>query len=271
MSNLDNGAEATEEAGSGAIQAAPVLELRNISKAFGAVQALSNVSLELRDREILALVGDNAAGKSTLMKIAAGVVRQDSGEIWIRGQRTTLLTPLDARAKGIEMIFQDLALFDTLDVASNIFIGREASVGPFWLKKKPMWDQAAKLLAELRVNISSPQLKVERMSGGQRQMVAVARALAFGNQILIMDEPTAALGVRESTAVLETIKRLSETHSIMLITQRLPDVSDLADRVLVLKGGRSQGILNVPDVTIDDIARMIVTGSELDPDGVRVN
>ena len=270
MSEQVSGAPQTEKARV-ANEVTPVLDLRNICKAFGAVQALSDVSVTLRPREILGMVGDNAAGKSTLMKIAAGVLRPDSGEIRIYGQRTVLRSPLDARAHGIEMIFQDLALFNTLDVAANIFIGREISAGPFWLNNNPMWDRAAELLAELRVNISSPKLKVARMSGGQRQMVAVARALAFGSKILIMDEPTAALGVREATSVLDTIERLAEDHSIVLISQRLPDVIRLAHRLLVLKGGRSLGILNVPDVTVDEVARMIVRGSTLDPDEASVD
>ena len=270
MSEQLDGSPQTEESGV-ADEVAPVLELRNIFKAFGAVQALSDVSFSLRPREILGLVGDNAAGKSTLLKVACGVVQPDSGEIRVHGQRTVLNSPRDARAKGVEMIFQDLALFNTLDVAANIFIGREISAGPIWLNKKPMWDRAAELLAQLQVDISSPKLKVERMSGGQRQMVAVARALAFGSKILLMDEPTAALGVRESTSVLEMIKRLAEDHSIVLISQRLPDVVELASRVLVVKGGRSLGILNTPGVTTDDIATLIVRGSTLAPDEVRVH
>lgn len=241
-----------------------IVEMKGISKRFGAVQALSNVDLELRRGEILGLVGDNAAGKSTLMKILAGAYLPDSGEIFVEGQRAHLHGPRDARELGISMVYQDLALFETLDVASNIFAAREPTrnvLGIRLLDKKSMREQARALLSRMKVNISSPDLLVERMSGGQRQMVAAARALAFAAKILILDEPTAALGVREANTLLKQIKEW-QAHglSIILITQRIPDVLAVGDRVMVLKGGVRQDVLNVAACTLDDVVNLIIKG-----------
>ena len=241
-----------------------IVEMKGISKQFGSVQALNQVDLELREGEILGLVGDNAAGKSTLMKILSGAHVADSGQIIINGEEVSIHHPRDARACGIEMIYQDLALCNNLDVARNIFLGREYTRGlPFLsiLDKKKMYTESAALLKRLNINISSPRLKVERMSGGQRQMVAAAKAIAFDASILLMDEPTAALGVREANTLLRLIKDLrDEGHSIVLITQRIPDILAIGDRVMVLKGGRRQGILNVSEVGLDDVVELIVRG-----------
>jgi ABC-type sugar transport system ATPase subunit len=247
-----------------------IVEMKGISKRFGSVQALKKVDLELRHGEILGLVGDNAAGKSTLMKCLSGAVFPDEGEIFVEGQKVTIRNPLDSRALGIEMIYQDLALFSNLDVAANVFIGREqtrrwgglSSLGELsFLDKKKMYDAAAELLGRLKINIASPKLPVERMSGGQRQMVACARAIAFQSRILIMDEPTAALGVKEANTLLQLIKDLKEHGlSIILITQRIPDVLAIGDRVMVLKAGERQGVLEVGRCTLDDVVNLIIKG-----------
>src|ERR1035437_7097473 len=172
-----------------------VLELRGITKSFGAVRALRGVDLQLRRGELLGLVGDNGAGKSTLTKILSGAYTPDSGRILMNGDVVRIHSPRDAHRLGIEMIYQELALFDNLDVASNLFVGREKVLWGDFVDKKTMWDEAAKVLARMQTNIASPKLLVERMSGGQRQMIACARSVEFDSKILLMDEPTAALGV----------------------------------------------------------------------------
>jgi simple sugar transport system ATP-binding protein len=241
-----------------------VVEMKGIYKRFGAVQALQNVDLELRRGEILGLVGDNAAGKSTLMKILAGAYMPDAGEIIIEGEKVHLQGPQHAHELGISMVYQDLALFNSLDVASNIFPVNQPTKNILGLKlfdKKAMRTQSSELLSKMKVNISSPKLLVARMSGGQRQMIAAARALAFAAKIMLLDEPTAALGVREANALLKQIKEWkAQGLSILLITQRIPDVLAIGDRVMVMKGGSRQGVLNVPDCTLDDIVNLIVKG-----------
>ena len=242
-----------------------VVEMKGISKRFGGIHALRSVDLELRRGEILGIVGDNGAGKSTLMKILSGAYLADEGEIRVDGQQVRIRNPQDAFSLGIGMIYQDLALFDNLDVARNIFVGRERSRGPLklFLDKKSMYKKAEELIQELRVDISSPRLNVTRMSGGQRQMVACARAIAFESRILIMDEPTAALGVTEANKLLSLIRNLRDRGlGILLITQRIPDILAIADRVFVLKGGRRQDVLDVSKVTLDDIVTMIVRGKD---------
>ena len=242
-----------------------VIEMKGICKRFGGIRALREVDLELRRGEIMGIVGDNGAGKSTLMKILSGAYLADEGEIYVDGQKAHIQNPQDAFHLGIGMIYQDLALFNNLDVARNIFVGRECSHGPLGLllDKKHMYQKAEALIKDLRVDIQSPRLSVARMSGGQRQMVACARAIAFDSKILIMDEPTAALGVTEASKLLGLIRSLRERGlSILLITQRIPDILAIADRVFVLKGGQRQGILDVSQVTLDDVVTLIVRGKE---------
>ncbi len=238
--------------------------MQGISKRFGSVQALNNVDLELRRGELLGLVGDNAAGKSTLMKTLYGAVIPNEGEIFIEGQKAALRTPRDAQALGLAMIYQDLAVFNNLDVANNVFTGREYTrriLGIPFLHKKRMLDESEALLARLRINISSPKLLVERMSGGQRQMVAVARAIGFDARILIMDEPTAALGVKEANTLLDLMAELRDQGiSIILVTHRITDVLSIGDRVMVLKGGERQGVLEVEKSTLEDVENLIVRG-----------
>jgi len=242
-----------------------VVEMKGICKFFSGVQALKNVNLELRRGEIMGIVGDNGAGKSTLMKILSGAYPADEGEILIDGQKATIHNPHDAFNLGISMIYQDLALFNNLDVTKNIFVGRELSRGPFriFLDKKSMYEKAEDLIRDLRVDIKSPRLNVASMSGGQRQMVACARAIAFQSKILIMDEPTAALGVTEANKLLGLIRNLKDLGlSILLITQRIPDILAIADRVFVLKGGQRQDVLEVSKVSLDDVVTMIVKGKD---------
>jgi len=242
-----------------------VVEMKGINKNFGGVRALRDVDLELRCGEIMGIVGDNGAGKSTLMKVLSGAHLADSGEVYVDGQQVHIRNPLDAAKLGISMIYQDLALFNNLDVARNIFAGRELTRGPcgWFVDKKRMLTRAEELIRDLRVDIKSPTMNVARMSGGQRQMVACARAIAFQSKILIMDEPTAALGVTEANKLLGLIRNLKEMGlSILLITQRIPDVLAIADRVFVLKGGQRQDVLEVNRVTLDDVVTLIVKGKE---------
>lgn len=242
----------------------PIIEMRGISKRFGAVHALRSVDLELRPGEILGLVGDNAAGKSTLMKILIGAILPDEGVVFFEGKRAAIRSPLDASALGISMVFQDLALFNNLDVAANIFIGRERTLrllGLPFLDRTSMRAEARHLIDRMRVNISSPDLVVHRMSGGQRQMVACARAIAFQSKVLLMDEPTAALGVKEANSLLQKmVEWKGEGLSIILITQRIPDVLAIGDRIMVLKGGERHGVLKVGDCTLSDVVTLIVQG-----------
>lgn len=243
-----------------------IVEMKGMSKRFRSVQAIEKVDLELRRGEILGLVGDNAAGKSTLIKVLYGALRPDEGEIFVEGQRVTIRNPVDAQALGIGIIYQDLALFDNLDVTTNVFAGREHArhvLGMAFLRKRQMREETAELLAGLKIDISSPRLLVEKMSGGQRQMTAVARAIGFQYNIILMDEPTAALGVKEASTVLDLIQELrAQGLSIILITQRMPDVLAVADRAMVLKGGRRQGVLEIATCTLEDLVTLIVKGRE---------
>jgi ABC-type sugar transport system ATPase subunit len=242
-----------------------VVEMKGICKRFGGVQALRSVDLELKRGEIMGMVGDNGAGKSTLMKILSGAYQADEGEIFIDGQKAHIQNPHDAFNLGVGMIYQDLALFNNLDDARNIFIGRELVHGPLniFIDKKRMYMRAEEVIRDLRVDIKSPKLNVARMSGGQRQMVACARAIAFQSKVLIMDEPTAALGVTEANKLLGLIRNLKDMGlSILLITQRIPDILSIADRVFVLKGGQRQDILEVSKVSLDDVVTMIVKGKD---------
>jgi simple sugar transport system ATP-binding protein len=255
LGSMVNDAETTEN----------VVELKGISKRFSGVHALKDVDLELRRGEIMGIVGDNGAGKSTLMKILSGAYVADEGEIWVNAKKARIRNPQDSANLGIAMIYQDLALFNNFDVAKNIFVGRELTYGPLklMLDKKRMYKQAAELIRELRVDIKSPRQNVATMSGGQRQMVACARAIAFKSTILIMDEPTAALGVTEANKLLGLIRSLADKGiSILLITQRIPDVLSIADRVFVLKGGVKQGVLNVGEISLDDVVTLIVRGKD---------
>lgn len=224
-------------------QQTPIVEMRNIHKRFGAVQALRGVDLELYPGEILGLVGDNAAGKSTLMKVLSGAYLPNEGEILLNGRPAHIANPEDSRRLGIEMVYQDFALCNNLDVAANVFLGREVvrwRFGPLrWMNKRTMEQRARAMLDRLRIDISSVRLRVENLSGGQRQAVAIGRAIAFDAKVIIMDEPTAALSVAAIDKVLDLISSLREQGaSIIIISHRLEDIFRIGDRVAVLRQGR---------------------------------
>ena len=221
----------------------PVVEMRNIKKNFGAVQALRGVNLVLHRNEVLGLVGDNAAGKSTLMKVLSGAYIPDEGEIFIEAKKARMVSPMDARRLGIEMVYQDFALADNLDVAANVFLGREAvssQLGPIGvMDSRHMEIETQRLLDRLKIDISSVRLKVENLSGGQRQSVAIARATAFNAKVIIMDEPTAALSVAGISKVLDLVRELkAQGSSIIIISHRLEDIYQVSDRMIVLRHGR---------------------------------
>src|SRR5665648_33759 len=240
----------------------PVVEMRNIKKRFGGVQALRGVDLTLHHNEVLGLVGDNAAGKSTLMKVLSGAYIPDEGEIRIEGEKVHMSDPLDARRLGIEMVYQDLALADNLDITSNVFLGREmvkTHLGPVGvLDSRRMEQDAIRLLDRLKIDIPSVRLLVEKLSGGQRQAVAIARATAFSSKVIIMDEPTAALSVAAIRMVLDVIRELkAQGASIILISHRIEDIYSVSDRLMVLRQGRK--VHDVPVTgTLDEFRERVV-------------
>ncbi len=245
--------------------ASALVDMRGIVKSFGAVVALRSVDFSVGHAEVVGLVGDNGAGKSTLMKILTGVYRPDAGEIWFEGRRVHFHSPLDSRRAGIEMVYQDLGLAENLDTVANLFLGRELcrSVGPWrWLDEAAMERHAQDHLSALRVELPSLRLPVERLSGGQRQAVAIARATAFAAKLVIMDEPTASLAVAEARKVLELIRRLKEQGvAVVLISHRLQDVLETADRVVVLNRGRVAGVLPGRTARMEDVVALMVGGS----------
>lgn len=219
--------------------ATQLVEMRGISKSYGPVRSLHEVDLRLGPGEVLGLVGDNGAGKSTLMKVLAGAVTPDEGEIYVAGESVSFGSPADARGQHIDMVYQDLALCDTLDVASNLFLGREPRRGPF-IDRHEMHRQARRVLADLQVKIPSTRLPIENLSGGQRQSVAIARAVSFDPRVLIMDEPTAALAVAEVESVLALIRRVAERGvGVILVTHRLQDLFRVCDRIQIMYEGRN--------------------------------
>ncbi|HEX9118708.1 MAG TPA: ATP-binding cassette domain-containing protein [Anaerolineae bacterium] len=242
-----------------------VVELRNISKAFGPVQALRGVDLRLGYGEALGLVGDNAAGKSTLMKVLTGAYLPDGGEICCEGKTVRWRSPHDSRRAGIEMVYQDLALANNMDIVANIFMGRElvAAGVPRLLDEDRMADESAGLLDRLKIQVNSVRLKVENLSGGQRQAVAIARATAFRARVVILDEPTAALAVKEVGKVLETIRGLrAQGIAVIIISHRLQDVFQVCDRVMVLRQGRNAGERRTAETSMDVIVGLMVGAAE---------
>jgi D-xylose transport system ATP-binding protein len=240
---------------------APLVEMRNISIAFGGIKAVDDVSVDLNPGEVVALLGHNGAGKSTLIKILSGAYPRDSGEIFVRGQRADIANPRDAKRYGIETIYQTLALADNVDAAANLFLGREL-VTPFGtLDDAEMESQCRHVMARLNPNFRRFKEPVSALSGGQRQSVAIARAIHFNARILIMDEPTAALGPQETAQVGELIKQLkAEGIGIFLISHDIHDVFDLADRLSVMKNGALVGSGKVADLTKDEVLGMIILG-----------
>ncbi len=236
--------------------------MRGIEKHYGAIQALRGVDLTLAAGEVLGLVGDNAAGKSTLTKILAGAEVPDAGEIVLDGVPARLASPADARRHRIEMVYQDLSLCDTIDVAGNLFLGREPvrrRLGVSLLDSSRMHALAAEILGGLDINVTSTRLKVGNLSGGQRQSIAIGRAAAFDPSVLIMDEPTSALAVAEVRAVLRLIRKVSEAGvSVILITHRLQDLFEVCDRVMVLYEGQNVAEREISDTSLEDLIRLIV-------------
>jgi D-xylose transport system ATP-binding protein len=245
-----------------------VLEVEGLRKKFGATTALRDVSLELRDGEVLALLGDNGAGKSTLIKILSGVVDADAGEIRIDGDSVDIDSPKRARALGIETVYQDLALFDNADATGNFYAGRERTrkglLGAFgWVDDGAMRRETAELLDRLQVNLPKDGSEVGLLSGGQRQAVACARAIAFGKRIVILDEPTSALGAREAGNVLRLIREAPEHGvSVIVISHNMEHVIEVADRAVVLRQGRYVGEEEPTEETQERLVAMIVGSSK---------
>ncbi|MFN0193143.1 MAG: ATP-binding cassette domain-containing protein [Aestuariivirga sp.] len=239
----------------------PLVEMLNIVKTFGGVHAVENVSLEVAPGEILGLLGHNGAGKSTLIKILSGVYPPDFGEIRIDGQPVNIRSTRDAKALGIETIYQTLALSENLDAISNLFLGREITDRLGFMNEAAMEDQTRRTLDRLKLRLPSLTRLVESLSGGQRQAVAIARAIHFNAKVLIMDEPTAALGPEETQKVGTLIKELaSQGIGIILISHDIHDVFDLASRLAVMHHGRLIGTVKTADVTKDEVLAMIIAG-----------
>jgi D-xylose transport system ATP-binding protein len=239
----------------------PLVEMKNISLRFGGNQALNDVSINLYPGEVVGLLGHNGAGKSTLIKVLSGAYKSDSGQIFVEGNEVKINNPQDSQKHGIETIYQSLALADNLDAVANVFLGRE-KVNGVVLDEDTMEVEARKVLDRLRVKIPSLRVPVSNMSGGQRQTVAIARAVYFKAKVLIMDEPTAALGPEETQKVGELIKALkAEGVGIFLISHDLHDVSDLSDRLTVMKNGRVVGTVKTKDVSEDEVLGMIIAGT----------
>ena len=241
-----------------------VLEARHIARHFGAVIAIADASLSLRPREVLGLVGDNGAGKSTLLKILSGVVAPSGGEIFLGGREVKLRRAQDALEAGIETVYQDLALVDTMSAYQNVYLGREELAKPWFMRMLDLVDdremrrRAREVLDALSVKIPSINVSVRGMSGGQRQCLAIARALLWGRRIVILDEPTAALGVRESAQVLDVIRDLrNHDVSVIVVSHNMQQLMEVADRVTVMRLGRSIASRTVKDTSVSEIVGLI--------------
>ncbi|GAA3475327.1 ATP-binding cassette domain-containing protein [Nonomuraea roseola] len=241
---------------------APVLALERISKRFGAVQALTDVELEVDAGEVVALVGDNGAGKSTLIKVIAGVGPPDEGRIMWEGRQATIATPSDAQALGIATVYQDLALCDNLDVVGNLYLGNEvATMGV--LDEVAMEKRSRDLLETLSIKIPSVRIPVASLSGGQRQTVAISRSLLGDPKIVLLDEPTAALGVEQTAQVLDLVERLrGQGHGVILISHNMVDVKAVADRIAVLRLGRNNGVFDAKTTTQEEIISAITGATD---------
>ncbi|MET0272337.1 MAG: ATP-binding cassette domain-containing protein [Phenylobacterium sp.] len=239
----------------------PLVEMRDISIAFGGIKAVDDVTVDLRPGEVVGLLGHNGAGKSTLIKILSGAYRPDAGEIFVNGEKADIGTPRDAKRYGIETIYQTLALADNIDAAGNIFLGREVRTAFGTLDDATMEAETRKVMARLNPHVRRFKEPVKALSGGQRQSVAIARAIYFNARVLIMDEPTAALGPAETKQVADLVLQLKkEGIGIFLISHDIHDVFGLADRVSVMKNGKLVGSANVSDVTQDEVLGMIILG-----------
>lgn len=241
----------------------PLVDMRDICISFGGVHAVDHVSVDLYPGEVVGLLGHNGAGKSTLIKILSGAYAMDSGQIFVEGKEATINNPRDARSYNIETIYQTLALADNLDAASNLFLGRELVSSFGFVNDDAMEAETRKIMARLNPNFKKFKDPVSALSGGQRQSVAIARAVYFNARILIMDEPTAALGPHETQMVSELITQLkAEGIGIFLISHDIHDVMELCDRASVMKNGKLVGTVDVDDVTDDDLLSMIILGKK---------
>jgi len=239
----------------------PLVEMRDISIAFGGIKAVDHASVDLFPGEVVGLLGHNGAGKSTLIKILSGAYKKDGGQILINGEEVTINNPRDAKAFGIETIYQTLAVADNVDAAANLYLGRELRTAWGTLDDVAMEAEAREVMGRLNPNFQRFKEPVSKLSGGQRQSVAIARAILFNARILIMDEPTAALGPQETEQVGDLIKQLKkEGIGIFLISHDIHDVFDLADRVAVMKNGQMVGHARTSDVTKDEVLGMIILG-----------
>jgi D-xylose transport system ATP-binding protein len=242
----------------------PTLRLDGISKNFGSVQALQEVDFEVRDGEVMALVGDNGAGKSTLIKCVAGIYSIDGGQIYFEGKAVSIHGPKDAARLGIEVVYQDLALCDNLDVVQNMYLGREVHDPLFRLREAPMEQRTTETLKSLAVTtIRSVRQPVATLSGGQRQSIAVARAVMWNNRVVFLDEPTAALGVAQTRQVLDLVMRLREQGlAVVLVSHNLNDVFEVADRITVLRLGRSVAVHERATTSQQEIVQTITFGTQ---------
>ena len=241
--------------------AAPLVEMRDMQKSFGGIKAVDHVSIDLYPGEVVGVLGHNGAGKSVLLKMLSGALRRDGGDIYIEGEKATIENPRDARNYKIETIYQYLALADNLDAASNLFLGREIVTPLGFLDENTMEAETRKVMQRLNPNFRRFHTPVASLSGGQRQSVAIARAVYFNAKILIMDEPTAALGVQETKMVAELIEELKrEGIGIFLIDHDIHQVKTMCDRANVMKNGQLVGTVNVHEVTEDDLLGMIILG-----------
>jgi D-xylose transport system ATP-binding protein len=244
--------------------ATTALELQGVHKSFGSVQALRGVDFEVRDGEVMALVGDNGAGKSTLIKCVAGIYSIDSGEVLFDGQPVSIHGPKDAARLGIEVVYQDLALCDNLDVVQNMYLGREERDALYRLREAPMEQKTTETLKSLAVTtIRSVRQPVATLSGGQRQSVAVARAVLWNNRVVFLDEPTAALGVAQTRQVLDLVKRLGDQGlAVVLVSHNLSDVFEVADRITVLRLGSNVGVYEKSATNEQEIVQAITFGKQ---------
>ena len=239
----------------------PLVEMRGINVAFGGVHAVRDVSIDLHAGEVIGLVGGNGAGKSTLMRVLSGAHPADTGEILVEGSEVTIKNPRDAKAQNIETIYQTLALADNIDAPGNVFLGRELTTPWGTLADGSMEDATRKVMKRLNPNFTRFKQPVRSLSGGQRQAVAIARAVHFNAKVLIMDEPTAALGPAETAQVRDLVRQLKEEGiGIFLISHDIHDVFDLSDRISVMYHGRLVGTVDKTSVTPDDILGMIILG-----------
>jgi simple sugar transport system ATP-binding protein len=239
----------------------PLIEMKRICKSFGAIRALHNVDFRLATGEIVGLVGDNSAGKSTLMKILSGAYHRDTGDVLVEGEATNFRSPQDSRARGIEMIYQDFALCGNMDVGQNIFLGRWPRKGIF-LDRRRMYTEAREVLDRLKVDVNSVFQKVESLSGGRQQSVAIARSISFDPKVVILDEPTANLSVMATTRLLETMAELKRQNvAQVIISHRLTDIFEVGDRVVVLKRGENVGEFAVAETNEHEVLEAIVSGT----------